>query len=306
MGLLDLLTRKGRARAGMSWATRWRREGKDFRRERRGIKKIRRLRYEEHHTERLIKEGIEFFDADETAQSAKQRIEEFIREHELIRTMIRVANIEEYRLLERVEKMQERLLSFQARHQDLKELGEMIRELHAAMENIRSILNTERMRARDVVRDHQKMRDRTFLPFAMIYFKIRRKAKEGKKDAKHLKKLARNVEHVLTTLDKKATPGEVEKAITKLHKDLKRGEQEMIEEVRDLAQIEQYLTVLEFRHGIDKMDALIDKLKEIQFPPYKLEELEEQLREAHSIVEKMHDKEKTETRALYQKAIRAT
>lgn len=306
MSILSLLTPKGRARAKMTWSARWHSENKDFRKEKRGIKHVKHLRHDEQDVEKLIQEGMAFFDANETKQSVKERISEFIEEHELIRDMIYLADTEEYRLLERMEDMQEKLATFQANHHELTELNDTCNELHRVMENIRSVLNTERKRARDVLGDHQKMRDRSFLPFAMIYFKIRYKAKEGKKDAKHLKKLYHNVNHVLLHLQKdKTDTKELEKAIRKLHKDLKDGEEEMIEELEDLAQIQQYLTVLEFRDGIDEEEKIVEKLKEIQFPAHDQQELEAKLREAHEVVERLHGKEKTETRALYQTAKRA-
>ena len=199
------------------------------------------------HEKKDIKEAIEFFDADEAYEKLTERINSYLTEEVVIREMIQLINTEEYRVIRDIERNQKELAELH-QQSDSQELKQIEDELQTVLQKIYSITNAKRKQARDLVRDHQKMRDQSFLSVSVIDHKVKRLSRRGKKEASQLKKLNHHI--------KKGTENLPEE-VHKLHNDILKEEQKMEDEIQYLAKIEQYLIVLAFRNKPDDITTIL-------------------------------------------------
>jgi hypothetical protein len=305
MNILGFLSRKGRARNRMEWRQKWASGARDFRRLRKDWKEERSLHDQEEVVDKQIKEGLEFFDADETFLAVKERIKLFIEEHELLRDMEFIVGVEEDRMLNDIQTVQEKLAAYQGKHPSA-ELNETANTLHQLLNKFQDLINRDRLEARDVLKDRERFRDQTIWGFTVVYMKVRALAKEGRKDAKKIKSFKVHLMHILSELQKeKVNPQELVKRIRDFMEELKVGEKEMLEELKDLTEIRKYLTVMEFRSGLEDIKGHVDKLEEMKFPQIKQEELKKELQEAYRIVQEAQQKSRVETKVLYKDAKKA-
>ena len=300
---MSVFTKKGRLKRKLKRRMKWKSSRKDFRRIRKDAKGVKEDEEEEKHLQETINEAMKMFDADEVTDDMELIIETFTEEHELLRDMLRIANTENMRLMKEVGDLQKRLSEYQSNHPDQQEIGDIKKEVDGVLQRIQETLREERKRARRVLQDRQRVKDKSLLPFSLIYYRIRRNARMGKKDAKHLKKLEKHVKKTLDELNKEQPDEkELHKTLKEMHKDLKSGEKEMLDEVKELAHIEQYVQVLQFRESAEDIQNMEEKLKQADFPQYKIEEIEKKLREAFQKLQEVEKEEKTESKGVYKTA----
>ena len=157
----------------------------------------------------------------------------------------------EHRLLKHLKEVENELSnikdSVSAKEQE--ELKKDYQELENVFNRIISSLKKEKIKARDLKRDHEKLRDKTMLSNALVFHLMKVAARHEKRDAGKEKKEEKQVLDELHEIIKLAKEKEEipHSRIKKLAKDLKEYEESILEEFKEALKVEDELIVIAFR-----------------------------------------------------------
>ncbi len=275
---------------------------------RKRLKAERKDKRREEKDMELIEESAEYLDLDELVESFDDFINKFLDEENELIQMLKRSDTVEFKIEKQLQKFIEELKDLTEKYED-EVLSELVRSLVKELDDIKKFVIQEKKRAHDLAFGHDnRFRDKSVMPYFMIYHKLRKIAKESRKDINHLERIDKHMEKIITLLRKNKSAdlsssegNEAKKEISSLKELLTQQRAEVMDEFKELMLLERFLTVLETRSE-DRFTELLDTLSAIRrkegLPKMTYDELLEEARQAHIRLHKWDKKELAATKVI--------
>ncbi len=276
---------------------------------RKKLKLEKKDKQEEENDEKEIKEEAEILDFDEVVQGFEDFIKTFLDEEENFSDEIKKIIVVQYRMEEEIDDFLKKLREL-SQYYNYAVMPQLVEAISKELTKIKNFIIQQRKIAHDFAFEHERRREKSILPYFIIYHKLRANAKKAKKDYKHLEKLFNHMEKIIDLLEKnkkdvnlQSPEGtELINEIKELQVLLKEEQELLMEEFKDLLLLQQLLEILHLR-GQERFKELINMLNEIKnkegFPESEYERL---MREANDIwnkkVKELEQRELAEEKVL--------
>jgi len=226
-----------------------------------------------------FKEAVKLKNIDDVEKVFDSFLEDCLHSENDIKNIKEGEFIIEHRLIKHLRDVEEKLSEIRDSIDEKfqKDMKDDYEQLEKVFGSIINSLKKEKLKARDLKRDIERLRDKTILPNAMIFHILKIAARHEKGDIKKEKKEEKQVLdeiHEILILEKKDREKISPSIIKKLAKNLKRFESSIIEELKEALKMEDELIVISFRlqdlnreeleklHAIAKIGFPIDYIKE--------------------------------------------
>ncbi|RMF55196.1 hypothetical protein D6745_02865 [Candidatus Woesearchaeota archaeon] len=292
---------------------------------------VRHVAHEVHKLEGIdkeISERIAKGDVDGIRDMYLKFLAECGHEEEDLAKMKENLFVVEHRTIKHIEEVEQRLARLRKSNnlteEQRQQAEQELKEVHQAFSRIVDALRREKWKARDLKRQHERFRDKTILPNALIFHTLRvcsrHEKREARDEQKEAKRILDELHDIMNALEQGAQPSEspdqekkihkgmkpedVAKLFKKLKEDIQKYEHVILEEFKDAIKMEDELIVLSFRL-LDMNEEEIKKLHELLqqgFPKSIADEIDRKEREFINSLQEEAREEYRYARALFGEA----
>lgn len=254
----------------------------------------RELKHDEHDLERdehkesmlkaQLKEDIASFLADKSTKDISGLIDLNVESHQLIQEMSEIVAAKEKLIIDNLHTGMNHLdQAIQIIGKDKVNVEETVKEANGLLNSLKQNVIEQRQQTRHMLREHQRMGDRSIFDTVTIFNKLSRSIRKEKKYSRHLRSLF----SLIKTLETK-DPKKLEGAVEKFVKEFKKEESDLKNDINRLQLIDEKLVVLDFREDLDELKKQIIELKNKDFPQNDIQILVDKINNAEHISDELH------------------